>query len=216
MQHSGNKNRLTLIDKEIDISGSEIIFQEQIRTDNINSIFEFHNSNWSIEEGWLTGKNPEESAGMAIINQDFPGNILLEFESRTVLPSTRDINFMWNTEWDPGLNSCSIGYIGSICGWWTRRAGIEKSPDFSLRATSSNFGFKPGRIYSVKAGSIDGNCFIFINGKLQIELNDPDPINNQKYTKVALSVFSSHVQFRNIIVRHVAWKQLKINYKPEF
>lgn len=217
MKHSECKNKkLWLIDKEIDVSGSEILFQKQITAENLNIFFEIHNSKWSVEDGWLTGKDPDESAGMAIIKQNFPGNILLEFEGRTMLPSTHDINFMWNSEWNENLNSCGNGYIGSICGWWTRRAGIEKSPDFNLRATSSNFRFKPGRTYSVQAGTVDGNSFIFINGKLLIELNDPAPIDNQKYNKVAFSAYSSHVQFRNIIIRQIAWNQLKMNYKPEF
>jgi hypothetical protein len=208
--------KLQLIGKEIDVSESVILFNRTVTGQNLGSIFRIYNSDWTVDNGWLTGKNPDESAGMAILTEDFPGNIMLEFEARTVLPSTRDINFMWNTEWSSNLNSCGNGYIGSICGWWTKRAGIEKSPDFKFRATTSGFNFIPGQTYKVQAGSIDGTCFIFIDGKLYIEANDPDPIDNQKYTKVALSVYSSWVQFKNIIIRQISWKPLESVYKPEF
>lgn len=208
--------KLQLINKEIDVSDSIVLFNHPITAENLKTLFEIHNSEWSVENGWLTGRNPDESAGMAIWKQDFPGNILLEFEGRTVLPSTHDINFMWNTEWSDLLNSCGNGYIGSICGWWTKRAGIEKSPDFKLRATTSGFKFEPGSTYKVHAGGLDGTCFIFIDGKLFIEVDDPDPLDNQKYTKVALSAYSSCIQFKNIVIRQIRWKPLDMNYKPEF
>jgi len=208
--------KLLLVNREIDVQGSTILFEEQITPDNLYTLFEFHNSLWSIEDGWLTGKNPEESAGMALFRQDFPGNILLEFEARTFLPSTRDINFMWNTEWSDKLNSCGNGYIGSICGWWTKRVGIEKSPDFKLRATTAGFDFEPGRTYKVHAGGVDGNCFIFIDGRLYIEIDDPEPVDNKLYNKIALSCYSSIVQFRNIKIRQINWKHIEMSYTPEF
>jgi hypothetical protein len=208
--------KLLLVNKEIDITKSEILFDEVVTTENYKSLFEFHNSEWSVENGWLTGKNPDESAGMAIFRKEFPGNILLEFEGRTVLPSTRDINFMWNTEWCEKLNSCGTGYIGSICGWWTKRVGIEKSPDFKLRATTAGFDFEPGINYKVHAGGVDGNCFIFIDGRLFIEIDVPDPIDKQLYNKIALSCYSSIVQFRNIKIRQINWKHIEMSYTPEF
>ena len=207
---------LRLIDKEIDVCNSKVLFDQAMTPGNIDSVFNTYNSDWSVVNSWFTGKNTNESAGMAIIRQDFPGNVLLEFECRTVLPSTHDINFMWNCQWDDILNSCGSGYIGSICGWWTKKAGIEKSPDFKLRATTSGFSFEPGRTYRVQAGSIEGNCFLFIDGKLYVELNDPDPLDTLKYNKVALSAYSSWVQFKNITVRQITWNYLKMSYKSEF
>lgn len=208
--------KLQLVSKEIDVKNSSVLFHQLITSENLKTHFEIYNSEWMVENGWLTGRNPDESAGVAVLKQDFPGNILLEFEGRSVLPSTHDINFMWNTEWSNELNSCRNGYIGSICGWWTNRVGIEKSPDFKLRASTSGFTFKPGRTYKVQAGGIDGTCFIFIDGKLFIEVNDPDPLDNKKYTKVALSAYSSWIQFKNIIVRQICWKPLELIYQPEF
>ena len=41
---------------------------------------------------------------MAILKQDFPGNALVEFEAQTILPSSHDINVMWNGEWLPETN----------------------------------------------------------------------------------------------------------------
>ena len=46
------------------------------------------------------------------------------------------------------------------------------------------FNFEPGKIYKMQAGSINGHCFILADWKLLLEAMDPNPIDNQKYTKV--------------------------------
>jgi hypothetical protein len=207
---------LTLVDKEIDLNKSSILFSTTVTPDNFTEHFITHNSQWSVEGEWITGLNPVESAGMAIMKHDFPGNILLDFEAGTIPPSTHDINFMWNGEWNDGLNSCGNAYVGSICGWYDRRVGIERSPGYKLIATTPNNNFEPGRIYRIQAGNIDGNCFIFIDGRLAIELNDPDPLDTKKYTKIAFTAWSSHIRIRNILIRQIEWRKLISNYTSEF
>ena len=207
---------LVLIDKEIDITGSQEMFRTEVTGENLNTLFEIHNSKWTVANGWLTGINPDESAGMAFLRKDFPGNILLEFECRTVKPSSHDINFMWNGEWSDELNSCKNAYVGSIYGWHCGRIGIEKSPDYKLRVTAPNKNFEPGKTYKVQAGSINETCFIFIDGKLSLEVEDPDPIDKNKYTKVAFTAWSSHIQIRNIIVRQIQWRRVNKSYSQEF
>lgn len=207
---------LLLVDKEINVKESPVLFSERITRENVRQIFDIYNSNWTVTNGWLTGINPDESAGMAVFKKKFPGNILLEFECRTVKPSTHDINFMWNGEWSPELNSCGNAYIGSICGWHTGRTGIEKSPGYKFRVTCPNTGFMPGKTYKVQTGSINGKCFIFIDGSLSIEADDPDPLDNNKYSSVAFTAWSSHIQIRNIIIRQAVWKPVEMVYHPEF
>lgn len=199
---------LRLINKEIDPTKCRILFNEKITVKNFRDHFTSYNSQWYVEEGWITGKNPDESAGMAILKHNFPGNILLEFEACTLLPSTHDINFMWNGEWDDKLNSCGNAYVGSICGWYSQRVGIEKSPQYKLIATRPNTGFQPGKTCTVQVGNIDGNCFIFIDGKLGIEITDPDPIDNKMYTKIAFTAWSSCIRIRSIVIRQIVWKPL--------
>jgi len=205
---------IQLISKEIDVVNSEVLFDKLITDDHLKTDWETHNCLWTVENGWLTGKNHEESAGMAFLKQDFPGNILLEFEGRTVLPSTHDIDFLWNGS--DSLNSCGVGYIGGLSGWWTGRTGIEKSPEYNLRATTKNFVLEAGRTYKVHAGSIDGYCFLFVDGAEIVALQDPDPIDNSKYGKIGFTAWSSHIQIRNIIVRQISWKHLDMEYKSEF
>jgi len=207
---------LKLLNKGIELIKSRILFKTIITRDNFDDNFITYNSKWTVEEGWITGRNPNETAGMAILKHNFPGNILLDFEAATIPPSTHDINFMWNGEWNDRLNSCGNAYIGSICGWYSNRIGIEKSPDYKLIASTPHYSFEPGRIYRIQAGTIDGNCFIFIDGKLAIELNDPDPLDTSRYTKVAFTAWSSCIRIRNIMIRQPEWTPLLLKYLPEF
>lgn len=206
---------LMLLNKQIDLSESTILYNRPVTLDSLKNEWDTYNCEWTVKEDWLTGKNPSESAGMAFLKMDFPGNILLEFEGRTVYPSSHDIDFMWNGEWDPTINSCGIGYIGGIGGWWTGRVGIEKSPEYKLRATTGQFRIIPGTIYRIMAGSVDGNCFVFIDGREIIEITDPDPIDHSIYQKVAFSAWSSHIQIRNIVIRQISWKPLERSYPAE-
>jgi hypothetical protein len=206
---------LKLIDKEIDLVASPVLFNEVISEENIRDLFDIHNSHWTVEEGWFTGINRDESAGMAILKEDFPGNVLIEFTCRTVPPSSHDINFMWKGEWSDSLNSCNNAYIGSIYGWHCGRIGIEKSPDYKFRVTVPNNDFTPGRTYRVHAGSIHGTCFIFIDGSLALEADDPDPLDTDCFTKIAFTAWSSHIQIKDIIIRQIKWKSVEMTYLPE-
>ena len=76
MKFSKPVDKLQLIDREIDVSGSRVLFNQPITPENLTTLFELPNSEWS------------------------------------------DL-----------LNSCGNGCIGSICGWWTKRVGIERSPN---------------------------------------------------------------------------------------
>jgi hypothetical protein len=76
--------------------------------------------------------------------------------------------------------------------------------------------FQPGKLYHIVAGSIDGHCFIFANGELLLEAMDPDPIDHQRFTKVGLEAYCSHIKVRNFKIRQIHWKPVDMKYEPEF
>ena len=153
---------------------------------------------------------------MLIHNGDFPGNVLVEFEAATVAPSSHDINVMWNGEWLDDIDQRGMAYVAGLQGWWTGKVGIEKSPDYTFMVGTPLLDFKPGELYYIIAGSIDGHCFIFANGQLLLEAMDPDPIDNQKFTKVGLEAYCSLIKVRNFKIRQIVWKPVEMKYEPEF
>jgi len=207
---------LYIMKKIIDVENSKVLFNKPFDNETLFTDWKIYGGEWWIEGGWLTGKNPENAPGMIILKQDFPGNVLMDFEARTVLPCTHDIDFMWNGSWDEENNKRGLAYVAGIQGWWNGKVGIEKSPDYKLTVCTPLFDFKPGRIYRIQGGSINGHCFVFIDGKLAIEVTDPDPIDHQKYTKVGFEAYCSYIQIRNLKIQQIKWQEVDMCYTPEF
>ena len=76
--------------------------------------------------------------------------------------------------------------------------------------------FEPGKIYKIQAGSLDGPCFILAAGKLLLEGMDPNPIDNQKYTKVGFEAYCSKIRIRKIIIRQIHWEAVDMKYEVDF
>lgn len=215
-QKSDNMDTLELMRKEIILSSCPILFEDEITSESLAKNWTTHHSEWWLEDGWLHGKNPGNHPGMVILNKDFPGNVLVEFEAKTVEPSTHDINVMWNGEWLDSIDQRGVAYVAGLQGWWKGKVGIEKSPDYKFMVGTPLLDFQPGKLYHIMAGSIDGHCFIFANGKLLLEAMDPHPIDHQKYTKVGLEAYSSYIKVRNFKIRQIKWKPVDLKYEPEF
>jgi len=207
---------ILLMKKKILVEDSEILFKRDSFTPDDLSLFEFHHSDWDIINGWLEGKNPGNHPGMAILKQDFKGNILVEFDAQTITPSTHDINVMWNGEWIDSLDQRGVAYVAGLEGWWTGKVGIEKSPEYAFMLGTPLFDFQPGKTYKIQAGSIEGHCFILADGVLLLEGMDPDPIDHQRYAKVGFEAYSSHIRLKNVIIRRIRWEPVEMYYDPEF
>lgn len=211
-----NMKTIELMKKRILLDSSKVLFDKTITTDDFSESWTTHHSKWVVKDGWLEGENPGNWPGMAILKQDFPGNVLIEFEAQTILPSSHDINVMWNGEWLSGTDQRGIAYVAGLQGWWTDKVGIEKSNDYKFMVGTPLFNFEPGKIYKIQAGSIDGHCFILADGKLLLEAMDPDPIDNQKYTKLGFEAYSSKIRIRKIKISQICWEPVDMKYDAEF
>ena len=207
---------LRITGKEIDLAQSPVLYDAPISASSLARDWTIHSGEWWVEGDWLTGKNPLNSPGMIFLQGDFPGNVLVECQARTVLPCTHDINLMWNGSWDPVKDQRGVAYVAGLEGWWEGKVGIEKSPEYKLVAGTPLFDFQPGRVYRLQGGSIDGHCFIFVDGQLALEVKDPDPIDSSVYTKVGFEAYCSHIQVREVRVRSILWRPVENRYTPEF
>jgi len=203
--------------KEIFIEQSEILYQSNdITKENFAKDWDIKSGEWKVENGWLTGKNPENAPGMIVSKGDYFGNVMIEFEARNVLPSTHDIDVMWNGTWDEKLNKRGIAYVAGVQGWWEGKVGIEKSPEYKFLSATQIFKYEPGKTYKIIAGSVDGHCFIVVDGKIVLETTDLDPIDVTKYGRVGFEAYASWIQVKNIKVRKINWKPLNLRYEKQF
>jgi len=213
---SDKMNTITLMKKRILLDSSKVLYAKPISADDFSSSWDVYHSKWQVRDGWLEGENPGNWPGMAVLKQDFPGNVLVEFEAQTILPSSHDINVMWNGEWLASTDQRGTAYVAGLQGWWTGKVGIEKSNDYKFMCGTALFHFEPGKIYNIQAGSIDGHCFILADGKLLLEAMDPNPIDNQKCTKVGFEAYCSKIRIWNIIIRQIHWEPVDMKYEVDF
>lgn len=216
VKNINNMETIELMKKRILLDSSKVLFYKPLTQEDFLQEWTINHSSWAVKDGWLEGENPGNWPGMAILKQDFPGNVLVEFEAQTILPSSHDINVMWNGEWLPQTDQRGIAYVAGLQGWWTGKVGIEKSNDYKFMVGTPLFDFEPGKLYKIQAGSIDGHCFILADGKLLLEAMDPNPIDNQKYNKIGFEAYCSKIRIRNIKIRQICWEAVEMKYEVNF
>lgn len=208
---------MKLLKKELLLDQCETLYHcGEMTQEILESDFIVKGGTWSVQDGWLVGENRENFAAMVISRDNYFGNVMLDFRAATVLPCTHDINAMWNGSWNEDKNIRDVAYVAGLQGWWHGKVGFEKSPDYQLNAATPLFPFNPGEEYHIQMGSIDGHVFVIVNGKLVLEVTDPDPIDASKYGKIGFEAYCAKVKIRDISVKRVAYHTLEENYIPEF
>jgi len=207
---------LKIMHKRIDFDASPVLYDRAFSGESFFEDWEVRNGEWRYEEGAFWGKNPLPAPGVIFSRRAFPGNVMIDFYAQTVLPSTRDINVMWNMSWDETKNQRGVSYVAGLQGWWNGNVGIEKSPEYKLIAATPSPWFKGGQEYHILAGSIDGHCFIFVDDVLRLELSDPDPIDSSVHNRIGFEAYQSMIRIRKVTVRQIQWRKADQPNPPEF
>ena len=206
---------LQITEKQIDLARSEVLYNRPFTNASLQNDWEITGGQWSVENGWLTGFYAENAGGLVYTRQSFPGDILLDFMGRTIVPCNNDLNFSFCTEgWNSEANDAGRGYIAGIGGWWEGKTGIEHYPQRSPWAGTPLFELKAGQAYHIQAGTLAGHCFIFIDGRLIIEMLDPTYSLLSSFGRVGLGTYCSHVQFGELKLLRPMWKRIEMSYIP--
>lgn len=209
-------SELLLMKKIIKLNECPVLFADDFSQESLERNWQIRGGEWWLENGWLTGRNPGNFPGMVTSREHYRGNVMLEFEARTVPPCTHDINCMWNGSWNEETNTRDVAYVAGLQGWWEGKVGFEKSPDYKLNSANPIFDFEPGRTYFIQAGSVDGHVFVFVDNRLILEVTDPDPIDTSKHGLVGFEAYCSWIQVRKPVVRQIVWHERALSYEPEF
>ncbi|MHB9130774.1 MAG: hypothetical protein ACYDBB_06750 [Armatimonadota bacterium] len=207
---------LLIMKKRIDLDASPILYDRPFSPQSLIEDWEVRNADWYYANNAFIGRNPLPTAGSLLSRSGFPGNILMDFYGQTVLPSTHDIDAMWNVSWNEETNDRDFAYVLGVQGWWSGKIGIEKSPEYKLVAAAPSPWFVPGQEYHIQCGSIDGHCFVFVDDQLRIELVDPNPIDSLRHNRLGFEAYQTTISINNLTVRQIAWEPLDEAYAPEF
>ncbi len=207
---------IELMRKQVDLDGSPVLFEYPCTPDGLAEQWDVRGgATWQARDGLFEGANPRNCPGMIVSRADYFGDVLLDFEARTVPPSTHDIDWMWNGCWDEARDQRGTAYVAGLQGWWVGKVGFERSPDYKLNVATPLFAFEPGRWYHVQSGSIAGHVFVVVDGALVLEVTDPDPIDSARFGRVGFEAYASRIQLRAIQVRRPLWQPVERTYPPE-
>jgi hypothetical protein len=178
--------------------------------------FEIKGGKWYVEDGWLIGENRSCTADMIVTKDKFFGDILVEFDAATVLPSTRDINVTIHGSWNDESNSRGVGYVFGLEGFWEGYVGFERSPDYSFLVLTDLLDFTPGETYHIAVGNISNTFFLFINNRLAFQITDPAPYDVNEHGLVGFEAFCTRVKYKNLSIKRLVAEDDWKTYKAEF
>lgn len=202
---------------DVNLKKSEILYSsDEFDSKTFSDDFVIKTGEWRVEDGWVVGKNPQMCPGMIVSKEDFFGDIMLEVTAKMVLPSTHDINLMIHGEWDDVKNERGMAYVAGAEAFWHGMIGFEKSPEYRLTAATELFDFDPESEHIFRFGNIENKLFVMLDGKLCLEVTDPDPIDTKKYGKIGFEAFASQWKFKNVRVYKLNYTRKQEYYNPEF
>ena len=195
--------------KKIDLSRSTVLYETRFA--DLDGWQVVGDARWRAEDNGLVGSLADGGVhGQIFLAKECDGDIIMQFDAATVLPSNHDIIWWWHTELEGG--TCGKGYLGALAGWYSGKAGIEKTPEGRLYGGTPLFTFEPGRKYHVVSGSIGGLSFIAVDGRLIFELADPDPFPAGHRGHVGFGVYQSAVRYENLKVYAPHWEKHSESY----
>lgn len=206
---------MKLIGKELLLDQSNVIETIEFTIDSIEKEFIVKGGKWWVEEGALLGDNKENAPAIILSKKNYTGDIMLDFEAATILPCTHDINAMIQLTWDEENDIRGLSYVAGIQGWWNGKTGIEKSPEYKLNVMTPLFQFVPGQKYRIQFGSIKGHIFIIVDGKLILEIMDPEPIDNECGGRIGFEAYCSKIRIENVMIRRIVYQPLEEKYTYE-
>lgn len=207
---------MRLLHKEVWYDRENPLYHAVASQEMLDKDFTVKSGEWYYKDGWIIGRNPGEFPGMIVSKSHYYGNVMVDFRAKIVSPSTHDINVMWNGSWDESTNTRSVAYVAGVNGWWRDMVGIEKSPDYKLNVGNPLFKASPDREYHIQAGSVNGHCFVLIDGREIVEITDPDPIDQNKYGLIGFEAYASMIAIREVSVYRLEWEEKKMQYPHEF
>ena len=199
------------------VEPGELLFHDDFTDKDLTKNWEITGGEWTCGDGVCTGIYRENAGGLIYTHRQFPGDIMLDFYGTIIPPCNNDLNFAFRARgWDYQVGDADVSYIGGLNGWYINRSGIEKYPDLKLQALCQHFEAESDREYHIQTGIIGSTAFLAVDGKLLLQLSDPDPILQEDCNRVGLGTYCSHIRFRDFKVYRPKLTHTPMEYVPNF
>lgn len=147
---------------------------------------------WSVHDGAICGRVDGEQPAVLWLEPEVEGDHMLVFRAYAVAPFAKDINALWEGSGrilGEGDVTASVSGVG---GWWSGLSGIERHPEGGLRATTRPLKVEAGRTYEIAVGRRGDADFLFVDGRLVLQLDDPQRTRRAR-SRAAFATWNSHV-----------------------
>lgn len=181
--------------------------------DDWQEYFEVKLGEWSVQDGYLIGREPGNFGGILFSKESYAHDIIFSFTMKAVLPATRDLNAVFCAHWDEEINYLGNAYVIGLNGWYEGKSGIERSPETGLRSLTGTYHYTPGTEVRITTGIIEGHSFLYADDELVSELIDPHYISGGH---VGFSPYSTMLAIKDIEVRRAVYEPFEQSYEPEF
>jgi len=164
---AAESDRIFLVGSELDLEHSELLYSFDGFSSEDWTVFR-HGSEgkWKFRDNSLVGGGfAEEHHGQIFYKTPVKGDVVLEFDARTVAPSYHDLVWLWGVRF--GEKDWNAGYLGCLGGWWSDMTGIESlNASYTPSCINRDMKLEPGRWYHIVSGSVKGVHFIVVDGRL--------------------------------------------------
>jgi ADP-ribose pyrophosphatase YjhB (NUDIX family) len=187
------------------VEQAEIMARAAIVGDRLPTSWRAESGQWRIHDGALCGSVEGEAPAVLWCDIPITGDHGVLFRAMAIPPRHNDLNCFWEGSGtisgeDAGQVQCTIGGVG---GWWDGLSGIERFPEGGLRSTGRTLPIQSGRGYEICGGRRGNSDFLFVDGKLALQLDEPEP-HRRPTSRVALATWNSHVHFTDVRVLRFA------------
>lgn len=208
-------NEILLLGKKVIMDKSPVLLDYK-PGDDWEDYWTVKSGNWSVEDGYIIGDEPENKGGILFSKEFYEDNVMLTFKGKTVLPATRDLNAVFCARWDDKTDYLGTSYVCGLNGWYENKSGIERNEvgcESALYSTTKLYKYEPGKEVEMTFGAINGQCFMVVDGQLITELIDPNPI---KGGHIGFSAYCTKLAICDIKIQKIYWEEFIQRYEPEY
>lgn len=208
-------NDIRLLGKKVIMDKSEILLDYK-PGDDWKNFWTVKSGNWSCEDGYIIGDEPENKGGILFSKDFYDDNVMMTFTGKTVLPATRDLNAVFCARWDEKTDYLGTSYVCGLNGWYENKSGIERNEvgcESALYSTTTLYKYVPGTEVQMTFGAIDGHSFMVVDDVLITELIDPNPICGGH---IGFSAYCTKLMIKDIQIRKIYWEEFIQRYEPEY
>ncbi len=191
--------RLALASGPIRLDRATLLYDADLRSAEVPTGWDVETGSWSGSPAGLVGSIDRESAAVIWCRRPFPGDLAVRYWVQAVPPHGNDANAFFRAAGRIYGAGDTAAWIAGIAGWHVFDDGLERNPSGpSWRVAGTPLG--EGEIHEIVAGSKGAHLFLWKDGRLLLERDDPSPLDPYSHDRVGLGTWNSTIRFLRVCV----------------